>query len=333
MNEELVKFIELCLADGVISEKERKVIFRKAELLNVDKDECEILIDSYTQNLKKELKAIKSSSIRAKRNFTKKKVYSIKPAALNNEKKLQKEASVLEEKDLVLFNNYKAEIEKLKKNNKQIIALKKQLKIDYDKDKKETDATRKKLYINLIGKINNDISKKYGKTQLILSAGERNKIFKYNLNAFKEHIIKNGKWSGARYNEFSNYALGVLIFLCVACLAFIFLLDDYYFIDEDNDSNYGIPFFGISIAISHGIYKHYKNKTELNFTDQNVKASVNSMSNKLKKSFDELEANFKIMNEYEYLKSYSLTVPKLVRKRKDIARIINLLKSKNSHGY
>ena len=45
MNKELIKFIELCLADGEISEKERKVIFRKAEELGVPKDECEIMLE------------------------------------------------------------------------------------------------------------------------------------------------------------------------------------------------------------------------------------------------------------------------------------------------
>lgn len=48
MNEQLIKFIELCLADGVISDQEREVIFRKAKSLGVDEDECEILINSLT---------------------------------------------------------------------------------------------------------------------------------------------------------------------------------------------------------------------------------------------------------------------------------------------
>jgi hypothetical protein len=46
MNEQLIKFIELCLVDGVISDKEREVIFRKSKELGVPDDECEILIDS-----------------------------------------------------------------------------------------------------------------------------------------------------------------------------------------------------------------------------------------------------------------------------------------------
>lgn len=45
MNEQLIKFIELCLADGVISDKEREVIFRKAKALGVDEDECEIILE------------------------------------------------------------------------------------------------------------------------------------------------------------------------------------------------------------------------------------------------------------------------------------------------
>ena len=49
MNEQLVKFIELCLTDGIISDKEREVIFRKANELNVDIDECEIILESMIQ--------------------------------------------------------------------------------------------------------------------------------------------------------------------------------------------------------------------------------------------------------------------------------------------
>ena len=48
MNKDLKEFIELCLVDGVISDKEREVILRKSEELGVPKDECEILIDSLT---------------------------------------------------------------------------------------------------------------------------------------------------------------------------------------------------------------------------------------------------------------------------------------------
>ena len=49
MYEQLIKFIELCLTDGEITEKEREVIFRKATEINVAVDECEIIIESIIQ--------------------------------------------------------------------------------------------------------------------------------------------------------------------------------------------------------------------------------------------------------------------------------------------
>ena len=51
MNQDLIKFIELCLADGVISEKEKEVIFRKAAEYGVPHDECEIILDSMVQQI------------------------------------------------------------------------------------------------------------------------------------------------------------------------------------------------------------------------------------------------------------------------------------------
>ncbi len=49
MNEQLIKFIELCLVDGVISDKEREVIFRKSKELGVPDDECEIILEGMVQ--------------------------------------------------------------------------------------------------------------------------------------------------------------------------------------------------------------------------------------------------------------------------------------------
>jgi hypothetical protein len=46
MYEDLIKFIEICLVDGVISEKEKEIILLKGEKINISVEECEILIDS-----------------------------------------------------------------------------------------------------------------------------------------------------------------------------------------------------------------------------------------------------------------------------------------------
>ena len=50
MNEQLIKFIELCLADGIISDKEREVIFRKAKVLGVDDDELSLKNNKINEN-------------------------------------------------------------------------------------------------------------------------------------------------------------------------------------------------------------------------------------------------------------------------------------------
>lgn len=51
MNEQLVKFIELCLADGILTDKEREVIFRKSKEFGVPEDECEIILEGLLHNL------------------------------------------------------------------------------------------------------------------------------------------------------------------------------------------------------------------------------------------------------------------------------------------
>ena len=45
MNSELEKLIELTLADGQLTDKERTVLFRKAKELGVAEDELEIVLD------------------------------------------------------------------------------------------------------------------------------------------------------------------------------------------------------------------------------------------------------------------------------------------------
>ena len=48
MNQDLIKFIELCLSDNVISDIEKEVILRKSRELGIQDDECEIIIQGLT---------------------------------------------------------------------------------------------------------------------------------------------------------------------------------------------------------------------------------------------------------------------------------------------
>ena len=63
MNEQLFKFIELCLIDGVITDKEREVIFRKSIELKVPIDECEIILEGMIFKYNKENNKFLASDI------------------------------------------------------------------------------------------------------------------------------------------------------------------------------------------------------------------------------------------------------------------------------
>jgi hypothetical protein len=54
MHPEIENLINMALADGEITEKEREIIFRKAEKLGEDKDEAEMILDGKIALMKKE---------------------------------------------------------------------------------------------------------------------------------------------------------------------------------------------------------------------------------------------------------------------------------------
>jgi hypothetical protein len=62
MNEEFLKFIDLVAADGVISEKEKVVVYRKAQELGINQDEAEIIFEGRLHQLKKQSMSDTSSA-------------------------------------------------------------------------------------------------------------------------------------------------------------------------------------------------------------------------------------------------------------------------------
>jgi uncharacterized tellurite resistance protein B-like protein len=54
---ELEQLVEAALADGTLTEKERKVLFKKADLLGIDPDEFEIILDGRLHELNKSKQA------------------------------------------------------------------------------------------------------------------------------------------------------------------------------------------------------------------------------------------------------------------------------------
>ena len=47
MNKDFFEFIELCLVDGTINEKKKKVIYNKGKHLGIDDEECEVILDAF----------------------------------------------------------------------------------------------------------------------------------------------------------------------------------------------------------------------------------------------------------------------------------------------
>lgn len=95
MNKELVKFIELCLADGEISEKERKVIFRKAEELGVAKDECEIILEGLVLNNAK----VNNKPIKKSKHLAAEKENNNQEETIDSEKPLGNDVKDLQKKN------------------------------------------------------------------------------------------------------------------------------------------------------------------------------------------------------------------------------------------
>jgi len=96
MNEQLIKFIELCLMDGVISEKEREVIFRKSKELGVPEDECEIILKGMIQQKGGEVQSKEVSvqtNVPVSNSFEEKEPELIKREVLNKQTELESSIS------------------------------------------------------------------------------------------------------------------------------------------------------------------------------------------------------------------------------------------------
>lgn len=61
-NGQLEELIEAALTDGVLTEKEKQVLFKKAESLGIDLDEFEMVLDSRLQKMQQQQKSTKTSS-------------------------------------------------------------------------------------------------------------------------------------------------------------------------------------------------------------------------------------------------------------------------------
>lgn len=64
-NEQLENLIDAALADGVLTEKEKQILFKKAQAMDIDLDEFEMVLDARLVELKRK-KLARQNNIRLK---------------------------------------------------------------------------------------------------------------------------------------------------------------------------------------------------------------------------------------------------------------------------
>ena len=193
MNEQLIKFIELCLMDGVITDKEREVIFRKSKKLGVDEDECEIILEGMILKYNKENNIQYTPAIEDKTETHQEKKIVINKSIETN----------VDEKNLKrLFFSEKGKFNPLIENristlNKEIqLLIKKRDKCDsefhklFDKKRNLTDDSNP-LEIKSIDNdiFQNDQELIVLKKEIILLLNETNKLEKYSEKNLKLFIL------------------------------------------------------------------------------------------------------------------------------------------------
>lgn len=308
MNEELIKFIELCLMDGVISDKEREVILRKAKKIGVDEDECEILIDSFAQKANSKPIVSTNEVVKPKRSYTPNQVRQIKPAALNKEEELSKEVMNIKEKEKNLLSNYDLTIEYLKVSNEDIKNTKKNFEDEFKKYKNNYEKSNKSLNEKYIKMINQEISKRFGETEIILTTEQKNSFIDLSLNEKEDFILKNSKWNSISLNKKRRKKRN--IWYLVSLLPILYAIIEAEFdMDDMKSANWWLLIVGFFIIIIGTNYNEQIKENKMNFNDDDLKVIIDIVNKSLKKSFDELELSKNLIDNYISLTNYSLTVP------------------------
>ena len=198
MNEQLIKFIELCLTDGVITDKEREVIFRKASEYNVDIDECEIILESMIQqkNMSQTVTILKNeivTEVNTEINNSEK--YSSLLSIHSNIKDLWTDDKYLEcinevKKAELLFKDF------LKDSATARNYLWSLMEVDVEKAYEEidrvTNLVEDKSYLqNIIGRIYQEKGTKTNDLTLLNKALHCFKSYNYSADKYYEEKIKN----------------------------------------------------------------------------------------------------------------------------------------------
>ena len=322
MNKDLINFINICLVDGVISEKERKVIFQKANELGISENECEILIESLTQQKLINEKVIqKKTSL--KRDFKKKQLKSIPPAKLDMEPKIREVISKLE-KEVDNLNKEKDNVSiKIKDSSKILNDKKDVLKKEFPIFKLNFNRDFKNYIDSLFSHVEKEISQKFGKTSIVINDNE-----KYNWENLKETpewfeqpVSKQG-WQNTEAEI--NYNRSLEIAGGSGCLGLIF------FFVFGWSQNILFIVFGVFLFLL-AYFKMKKNAKPVNFSKNDILKEVKKYTSQNKSKIDDLKNNERIITRVETIYGFTKSKTKknniLNRKPKTVDQILDKIKA------
>ena len=240
MHPDIEKLITLALSDGTVTEKEREIILRKAEKLNIDIDEVEMYLEGKIANhsaIHPKDSSANQISKSSKREFVPKVVQRLQPAKLDREATLAENIINLE----LLQQNVKSEIKNLEEErliikkdtlrHKEIITpiqkeliKERDLKISEYADKiieKADPVLKSELKISL-NKSNKDLSNLifYKKWDLLLMDYE--KIYEKFENMEEGKFFISKKWEILKKNALIAFIISlILIFINTAILGLV----------------------------------------------------------------------------------------------------------------
>ena len=301
MKKELIAFIELCLADGKISDKERKVIIKKSIDLGVDIDECEILIDSLTQKHSSSLKG-KLSVKETKRNYKPIVVKSVKPAKLDKEAEFTKLIGELDNEINVVFEKKNRAIADLVSSNKIIKEKRDVLKNELEALSKEINIELKDFVDTYFKSVEDMLSIKFGSTSIVLKDG----VEKYdhsNLNNINKFIINNALWDNSKIQK-RNALLGVILYGLAVGVFFSSLV---FFNLKGEDLPLIFHILVALLTVAGYYFRKKRNINTMNSTNADVEASIEEVHQKNKKQIDQIVLKKKLLKRGYKTMDYKLT--------------------------
>lgn len=324
MHPEIDKLINMALSDGQVTDKEREIILRKAEKLEIDRDEVEMYLQGFldlnkqdnsstfvqkTSDIVVESKTLESD-ISNDRKYTLKKVKKIEPAQLNKESELKLKISELSNDKKILFNNLEKLIEDIKFAQRDLVKIKssidKQVSLTKEEFKKNANTNLSKF----INQINESVATKFGGGKLIFENPE--KFIGLDFMELTRLITSEGGFNLDELQAKRKKIRLLLYFLCLTPLIYMsVILPDFEYIKY---TGYKL-FIGFTILVL--LFMKINSLSELikenkcNFSNADLNIIIREIRRKYSIEFDEL---LRLKNEIERLESIQKNL-----KLKDIA--------------